>query len=175
MQAAAEHCVSPHVTSTLPWAWRAICPVSRISFLPASSSSMRAGLGWVIWSFSISLFVKRFLSVCLCVFDGSGHASSARPTNRSRGASDARGARPSSFLGAASRGGTAAPGSLPAQAQALDDGLVALGVPLPQVPEELAALTHHDQKPAPRGVVLAVGLQVLGQVLDVLAQDRDLH
>ena len=57
----------------------------------------------------------------------------------------------------------------------LDQGLVARLVGALEVVEQLAALRHQLEQAAARMVVLHVGLEVLGQVVDALGQDRDLH
>ena len=62
-----------------------------------------------------------------------------------------------------------------ADVQPLDQALVArLVLPL-DVIKQLAALRHELQQPAPGMVVFGVGLEVTGQVVDALRQDRDLN
>ena len=62
-----------------------------------------------------------------------------------------------------------------ADAELLDDALVPLLVLALHVVEELAALAHHLQEAAARVVVFLVRLEVLGQIVDPLREDRDLH
>src|SRR5882724_8769348 len=62
-----------------------------------------------------------------------------------------------------------------AQAKSLDQLLVTPGILALEIVEQAATLADHDQQAAPRVKVLIVGLQMVGQVLDALAQDRDLH
>ena len=67
-----------------------------------------------------------------------------------------------------------AAGALAADAELLDDRLVAWLVLALHVIEQLAALRDHLEQAAPRMVVLGVGLEVLGEVGDALGEDRDL-
>src|SRR5687768_15256119 len=64
---------------------------------------------------------------------------------------------------------------LAADAQTLDERLVAVLVDLLDVVEEAAPGLHHFQQPASRMVVLGVAFEVLGEVGDALGEDRDLH
>ena len=64
---------------------------------------------------------------------------------------------------------------LAADAQLLDDRPVALRVLLPQILEEPAPLADQHQQAAPRVMVLRVGLEVLGEAVDTLGEERDLH
>ena len=64
--------------------------------------------------------------------------------------------------------------ALAAQAETLDQLLVAADVLALQVVEQAAALTDHDQETTTAVEVLLVGLEVFGQVADALRQDRDL-
>src|SRR5215471_13763798 len=48
-----------------------------------------------------------------------------------------------------------------ADAQFLNDGLVAFGIGLSEVVEQAATLAHHHEKTAPGGMVLLVGLEML--------------
>src|SRR6476620_4138283 len=70
--------------------------------------------------------------------------------------------------------GSAQAGSA-ADAELLDDGLIALVVLAASIVEQLTAQAHHLQKATARVVVLLVRLEVLGQVIDAMRQDRDLH
>ena len=62
-----------------------------------------------------------------------------------------------------------------AQTQLLDDGAVAVDVPLLQVAEELAALADHLLQTPAGVVVLRVRLQVGGQLPDAGRQNGDLQ
>src|SRR5699024_8572237 len=61
-----------------------------------------------------------------------------------------------------------------AQSEALDQAAVAVDVNLLQVPEEATALADEEQQTTTAVVVVLVLLQVLGEVLDALRQQRDL-
>src|SRR5688572_7836581 len=67
------------------------------------------------------------------------------------------------------------PESSTADVEPLDEGLVAPFVGLLQIVEQRTALRNHLEKPAARMVVLAVRLEVFGQVVDALGEDRNLH
>src|ERR1035438_4849426 len=58
--------------------------------------------------------------------------------------------------------------------EALDQDRVALLALLLEVVEQAAALADHDHEAAAAVVVLGVGLEVLGEVVDALREDRDL-
>src|SRR5579871_5094667 len=77
-------------------------------------------------------------------------------------------------VGRASKTPVPAHVSSAANAELVDDGLVTLLVLTLHVVEELAALAHHLEEPATRVVVLLVRLEVLGEVVDPLGQDRNL-
>ena len=62
-----------------------------------------------------------------------------------------------------------------AQFQLLRDRLIAAEVNRLQIFEQAAALADHHQQPASRAVVFFVGLQMLGQMVDALREQRDLH
>ena len=64
---------------------------------------------------------------------------------------------------------------LVAQLQFLCDRLIASQINGLQVFEQAAALADHDQQPAARAVILFVGLQMLGQMVDAMREQRDLH
>src|SRR5204862_4839956 len=64
---------------------------------------------------------------------------------------------------------------LAAQAELLDEGAVALEVVLLQVVQEAAAPPDELEQPAPRVVVVLVGAQMLGQVVDPLREHRGLY
>src|SRR5690606_38505701 len=65
--------------------------------------------------------------------------------------------------------------SLAAQAELLDQSLIAALVGLLQVIQERPARGHELEQPATRVVVLLVGLEVFRQVRDALRHDRHLH
>ena len=56
-----------------------------------------------------------------------------------------------------------------------DDGTVSLDIYLDEVVEQRAALTDHLEEAAAGVVILLVDLEVLGEVVDALSQQRDLY
>ena len=62
-----------------------------------------------------------------------------------------------------------------AQLQFLRDRLIAVQIYVLQVFEQAAALADHHQQPAARAVILFVRLQMFGQMVDSLGQQRNLH
>src|SRR5687768_16467001 len=66
------------------------------------------------------------------------------------------------------------PASAP-EAEADDQSPVPLDVVLLHVVEKAPPTDHQHQQTSPAVVVLLVGLQVLGEVVDALGEDRDLH
>lgn len=62
-----------------------------------------------------------------------------------------------------------------AQLQFLRDRLIAVQIYGLQVFEQAAALADHHQQPAARAVILFVRLQMFGQMVDPLGQQRNLH
>jgi hypothetical protein len=70
---------------------------------------------------------------------------------------------------------TAALGFSAAKPQSLDDLLVLLGLRGSEVIEELAALVHELDEPAPRGVITLVRGEVLAEAVDALREQRDLY
>jgi len=62
-----------------------------------------------------------------------------------------------------------------AQLQLFGDRLITSQINILQISEQAAALADHDQKPAARAVVFFVGLQMLGQMVDAMREQRDLH
>ena len=62
-----------------------------------------------------------------------------------------------------------------AQFQFLRDSLITAEVNRLQIFEQTAALADHDEQPATRAVVFFVGLQMLGQMVDAMREQRDLH
>src|SRR4051812_41401077 len=70
---------------------------------------------------------------------------------------------------------TAKPGTLATQTQTLDQLVVALGVAVLEIVEKTAALADHLEQAAARMMILRVALEVLGEIGDAFAEDRDLH
>ena len=66
-------------------------------------------------------------------------------------------------------------GNLLTQFQLLGDRLVTGQVGVMQVVEQTAALANHHQKSTTRAVIFLVALQMLGQMVDALREQRDLH
>src|SRR5262245_11239212 len=62
-----------------------------------------------------------------------------------------------------------------AKVEPLDQAAVLVRVLDSKVIEQLATLAHQLQEPAPRVEVLDVRLEVLGQAVDALGEERDLH
>src|SRR5271165_6444567 len=62
-----------------------------------------------------------------------------------------------------------------AYAELADDFAIAVGVVRLEVVKQAAALAHQHQQAAARTMVFRVGLEVLGQLANALAEDRDLH
>ena len=62
-----------------------------------------------------------------------------------------------------------------ADAQLRNYGLATLGIVFLQIVEQATPLAHHHQQAAPGGVILLMRLEVVGQLANALAQDRDLH
>src|SRR6266478_1306515 len=73
------------------------------------------------------------------------------------------------------RGSEERAGSLLADPQPLDEALVTLEIAPLQVVEKPAPLPHELQQTTTGVVVLAMHLEVLGQVPDTIAEERDLH
>jgi hypothetical protein len=67
------------------------------------------------------------------------------------------------------------PQKLVAQLELFGDGGVPFHVRVVKIIEQAAALTNHHQKAAAGAVVFFVALQVLGQMVDTLGEQRDLH
>jgi|SRR5579862_2523678 len=61
-----------------------------------------------------------------------------------------------------------------ADAEFLDDALVTLGIVLLQIVQQTTSLADQHKQAAPRPVVFLVRLEVLRQLTDALAQQRDL-
>ena len=64
---------------------------------------------------------------------------------------------------------------LTTQTQSSDDFVVLLDVRLLQVIEQTSAMRDHLQQAAPRMIVLLVCLEMLGEFVNALTQERDLH
>ena len=62
-----------------------------------------------------------------------------------------------------------------ADAQPQNDCLVSLGIVFLEIIQQTATLADHHQKAATRGVVFLVGSEVIGELRDAFAQQRDLH
>jgi hypothetical protein len=62
-----------------------------------------------------------------------------------------------------------------AQLQFLGDRLVASQIGMLQIVEQAAALADHDQQATARAVIFLVGLQMVGQMVDAMREQRDLH
>src|SRR6516162_3665160 len=62
-----------------------------------------------------------------------------------------------------------------ANTKPFDQLLVTAVVGAPQIIQYLPALRHELQQPAPRVVVLDMGLEVLGEIVDALRKQRNLH
>ena len=59
--------------------------------------------------------------------------------------------------------------------QLRDDGTVTLDINLLQVVEQVSSVTNHLEQTSAAVVILVVGLQVLGQVVDTVGQKSDLN
>jgi|SRR5580704_11043463 len=66
-------------------------------------------------------------------------------------------------------------GRLLAQAKTFNNLAVPIRVATVEVIQQAAALIDHHDQPAARCMVLDVGLEVRGQIVDPLAKKRDLH
>src|SRR5246127_1084415 len=65
--------------------------------------------------------------------------------------------------------------SLPADAEFGNDGLVALGIVFLEVVEQATALADQHEKTTARAVIFLVRLEVLRQLTDALAEQRNLN
>ncbi len=63
---------------------------------------------------------------------------------------------------------------LATQSQSCDQGPVTLHVLFLEVPEQSPTLTDHHEQTAPAVMVLLMDLQMLGEVVDALGQQRNL-
>src|SRR5690349_8624065 len=61
------------------------------------------------------------------------------------------------------------------QPQTLDDGLIAACILALEIVELAATLADHHEEAAPRVKILGVGRQMVREIANALAQDRDLH
>jgi hypothetical protein len=66
-------------------------------------------------------------------------------------------------------------GRLLTNAKFADNDFVALGVVFLEVVEQTPPFAHQHEEPPPGRVILFVGLEVLVQLADALAEYRDLH
>ena len=66
-------------------------------------------------------------------------------------------------------------GQLLAQAKTFNNLAVPIRVAAVEIVQQTAALIDHHDQSAARCVVFHVGLEVRGQIVDPLAQKRDLH
>src|SRR5438105_2456565 len=80
-----------------------------------------------------------------------------------------------SMIRSETRGLRRAPTKSAADAQFLDQRLVARLVGTGEIIEQLASLGYKLEQSTPGVVVLDVGLEMLGQIVDAFRQDRDLH
>ena len=64
---------------------------------------------------------------------------------------------------------------LSTQSQLFDQGLVPTRIIAPKVVEQATPLAHEHEQPAPGVVVLHMGLEMVGELCDALAEERDLH
>jgi hypothetical protein len=78
------------------------------------------------------------------------------------------------FAGTPVEGGTPKSGLL-AQLELLGDGLVTGGVGGVEIIQQPPALADHDQQSTAGAVILLVCLEMLGEVVDTLGEERDLH
>src|SRR5262245_19456970 len=62
-----------------------------------------------------------------------------------------------------------------AEVEPLDEAAVLVRVLIAQVIEQLAPLAHQLEQPAPRVEILDVRLEMLGEAVDALGEERDLH
>ena len=66
-------------------------------------------------------------------------------------------------------------GSLSTQSQFCNQGPVTLHILFLEVPEQSPPLTDHHEQTSPAVMILFMGLQVLGEVVDTLSQQRYLN
>ena len=62
-----------------------------------------------------------------------------------------------------------------AQLELLGDRLVAADILALEIVQQATALADHHQQTTARAVIFFVGLQVLGQMVDAVREQRDLH
>src|SRR5271169_182826 len=156
-QAVASTTLSLARTTQEPWACLARCPVSKEMVLPPASSTV------------VACFMMGILS------------SGASPGRIAKAFAGGKRKRTSTRTQAVA---TAVPQqpvrcepgeTLLTNAQFLNDVFVALGIVGLQVVEQATPLADHHQKATPGRVVVLVGLEVLRQLSNPLAQNRDLH
>jgi hypothetical protein len=66
-------------------------------------------------------------------------------------------------------------GCLLSQIKRFDEVLIAIGIPAFQVIQEFSAFSDHGKQPASAMVVFLVLFQMLGELVDSLRQNGDLH
>ena len=62
-----------------------------------------------------------------------------------------------------------------AQLELFRDRLIPIAIGRMQVIKQAAALANHDQQASTRTVIFLVGLQVFGQPIDAVCEERDLN
>ena len=65
--------------------------------------------------------------------------------------------------------------SLATEFQAADQFMVLLNIPALEVIEQATTLRDHLEQPAPRVIVFLVRFEMLGELVDALGKQRDLH
>src|SRR6478736_5861449 len=168
--------VSPRRTVTAPPAWPASLPVSKVRVFSGAPVTTRVTewgsvMGCLLWDRS----VPSCRGLTAPVPSGEGRRRSRHGGLRpSPLAADVR-VRPVRCANGdrevAVRGGV----RLAPQTQLGDDRPVALDVVLLDVVEQPATTTHQHQEPSPAVMVLLVDLQVLGEVVDAVGEQCDLH
>src|ERR1041385_1394443 len=106
---------------------------------------------------------------------GPSRPLSTRPARAARGGSDGGPPRPKRTRPRSGPRLSAARIPSAAKSQVLHDLSVALDLRGFQVVEEPPALPHHAEEAAARCMIPLVNLEVLGQVVDLLGEERDLH
>src|SRR5258708_3155308 len=144
------------VTSTAPSAWRAISPVSRVTWWCPKGNVFLIDFTMSSCSWRVT---RRFCGagprVC-----GGPLRQRAPPKRKTPRALDAE----------ASRGRLRGEWALLAQAEALDERAVGLDVAALEVIELAATLAHHPQESAARMKILDVRLEMTGQHVDAFGE-----
>ncbi len=130
--------------------------LGQVAGLAGSTSRCRSGLAFRCFIWSSSLFLSRLSAGAVA------ETSASRPRRSGRGRRAGGHAAPLAEGGAPGRGRV----RLLADAEALDRGAVALEVLPLEVVEQAAAPADHLQQAATAVMILAVGLEVLGQLVD---------